>query len=175
MFIAITGTPGTGKTEVCKVLLRKGYKLLNLNKVSNNHKFIVGYDFGRKTNIINIAKLDKFIKTQKSRDLVFLEGHFSHLLSADVVIVLRCHPKELEKRLKKKRYNPEKIRENLEAEALDVITIESAQRHKKVYEIDTTKLKPKQTADAIIKIISGEFKKYEVGNIDWSEEILSWY
>jgi hypothetical protein len=30
-------------------------------------------------------------------------------------------------------------------------------------------------ADAVEEALSGERKKYEPGNVDWSEEVLGWY
>ncbi len=52
----------------------------------------------------------------------------SHLLSdlklpADLAIVLRCNPKELAKRLKKRKYRKTKINENLLSEILDYCLI----------------------------------------------------
>jgi len=67
----------------------------------------------------------------------WIEGHLSHRVDLDYCIVLRTRPEVLEKRLKKRGYSEEKIRENVEAEAMDVILSEAYQRTK-VYEIDTT-------------------------------------
>jgi broad-specificity NMP kinase len=36
-------------------------------------------------------------------------------------------------------------------------------------------MKPSQVARAIDSIIAGERQKYRVGNVDWSEEVLSWF
>ncbi|MCK5559492.1 MAG: toxin, partial [Thermoplasmata archaeon] len=96
------------------------------------------------------------------------------------IIILRCHPKTLETRLKNKGYNPAKIQENLEAEAIDVITIESVELHgnNEVYEIDVTNKNANDVANDVLKIIKSEDSArndYKLGKIDWSEEILEWY
>ena len=45
---------------------------------------------------------------------------------------------ELEMRLKSRGYSEEKIKENIEAEALDVILVEAFEWCKKVFEVNTT-------------------------------------
>lgn len=114
-------------------------------------------------------------KKQNKGKIIIVEGHLAHLLSVDTVIVLRCSPKILGKRLKKKKYNKKKIMENIEAEAVDVITVESLERYKKVYEINTTNINQEKVAEDVESILGGKFKNYKVGNIDWSGEILEWY
>jgi len=39
MIVALTGTPGTGKSSVSKILRRK-YIIMNLNKIIQQHNFI---------------------------------------------------------------------------------------------------------------------------------------
>jgi adenylate kinase len=107
--------------------------------------------------------------------MIFLDGHLSHLLPSDIVIVLRCEPNKLRERLRKKRYSKEKIEENVEAEILDVILIEAVELHKKVFEIDTTNLNADEICNDIVSIIRGHTKRYNVGRIDWSKEILKRY
>jgi adenylate kinase len=102
-------------------------------------------------------------------------GHLSHLVGADLIVVLRCRPSVLEERLKGRRYSQAKVRENMEAEGCDVILIEAMEGSAPVFEIDTTERTPEQVADAIGEILAGEKEKYEPGHIDWSEEVLGWY
>jgi len=173
MIIALTGTPGTGKSYVSSILRKKGYKVLDLNKIVEKHNFILDYDKERRSRVVDIKKLDDYIQKQ-NKNLLIVEGHIAHLLSVDMVIVLRCSPKTLKERLKK-RYPKKKIMENVEAEILDVVTVESLERCKNVYEINTTNITPEKVAENVEKILSGKFKNYKVGNIDWSEEILTWY
>ena len=174
MIVALTGTPGTGKSSVSKILRRK-YIIMNLNKIIQQHNFISGYDRERRCRIADMKKLNGYIKKQNKGKTLIVEGHLAHLLSVDMIIVLRCSPKILGKRLGKKKYPKKKIMENAEAEAVDVITVESLEKHKKVYEIDTTNISKEKVAEKVEEILSGRFKNYEVGNIDWSEEILTWY
>jgi len=175
MIVALTGTPGTGKTSVSEILRKKGYAVIDLNKIVEQHNFISGYDDEKRCRIADMKKLDSYIQKQNKGKILIVEGHLAHLLSVDMILVLRCSPKILEKRLGKKKYNKKKIMENIEAEAVDVITVESLERYKKVYEIDTTNINQEKAAEDVESILGGKFKNYEVGNIDWSEEILEWY
>lgn len=167
MKIAITGTPMVGKTTVAELLSKKtGYKLLKINNLAEKLNAYMGYDEKRQSKILDISKLRKGIEKMKGN--LILDGHISHEFLVDIVIVLRCEPSILEKRLKKKYpYNPFKVRDNVDAEMLGVITSEALTYNKNVYEIDTTNRKPEETVDAILGILKGKTKNYKVGKIDW--------
>jgi len=183
MILAITGTPGTGKTTIAEILENNGFHVVHLGELVVEKKFVDGYDEERDTYIIDVEKLDDYIsKTYGNYEtLIILEGHLSHLLTnVDYIIILRCHPKTLWKRLQSKNWKKEKIRENVEAEILDIILCEAVEKHNedKLFEIDTTSLQPEEAAAIIIKLIESGFKRDEklsIGRIDWSEEILDWW
>ena len=171
MRFAVTGTPGVGKTSSCALV--KGLPVVHVNELVDRLDLASGYDRKRKTKEVDISKLARAVA--KMNGNFILEGHFSHLLRVDVAIVLRCSPKILERRLRKKGWDESKVRENVEAEAVDVILIEALENVPEVCEIDTTKRTPSQVAKGIEKIIAGERQKYRVGNVDWSREVLSWF
>ena len=85
----------------------------------------------------------------------FVEGHLAHLLPCDRVIVLRCRPDALSARLSARGYNKMKIFENAEAEALDVILIETLELHHPghIFEIDTTSRGIPECTDLIEQFI----------------------
>ncbi len=178
MLIAITGTPGTGKTSASKILEKKDYKVIDLNKLALENQFINGKDKKRNSNIVDIDKLNNYFDEFKSEAVVFIDSHLSHFISkADKVIILRCIPKKLKKNLEKKNWKDEKIKENIEAEILDVILSEATEIHdsSNIYEIDTSEKKVSEVADIIIELTEKDFKNiknYNIGKIDWSEEIL---
>lgn len=179
MIISLSGTPGTGKTSVSKLLSDYGFGIVDFNKVAIENNFLVGKDKKRDTLIVDTKKFDKYAKEiYIGEKIVFIEGHLSHLLkSADKVIVLRCHPTKLKKNLEKKGWKENKIKENLEAEILDIILCEALELHKSkdIFEIDTTSKSIKEVFSSIKEIIKNNFKnmkKYNIGKIDWSEEIL---
>ncbi len=165
MKIALTGTPGTGKSTIAD-LVDTGFKVFHVNELIKDG-YNDGMDDEKNCLIADIEKLSAFTKNLKGN--VILEGHVSHLLPVDVIIVLRASPSALRKRLKARKWSEAKVKENVEAEALDIILIESISLHKKVYEIDTTNMTTMQVRDSVLEIINGT-EKYRPGSVDFSEE-----
>ncbi len=155
--IALTGTPGAGKTSVAKELSKKGWVHLELNKLVEKQKLYSGWDKKRKTWIVNEKKLEKFvgnfIKENPEKNIV-VDSHISHILPAKFfseVFVLRCVPAVLKKRLKSKKWSREKIRENVEAEIIGLIEWEAKKKHRKVFVINLRKNSAEATANAILQ------------------------
>lgn len=173
MRIALTGTPGTGKTSVAAELERRGYFVLPLDRFAEEHKFVTGYDEARETKEVDVEALDREIRVPAK--LGFLVSHYAHLLSVNLAIVLRCQPRVLADRLRARGWKDPKVRENVEAEAIDAITQEAVARLPFVYEIDTTSATPEAVADVALEILQGKVAGREPGHLDWSDEVLSWY
>jgi len=174
MKISITGTPCTGKTEVSKLSTKKlDYKSIRINEFAEKLNAFTGYDKKRECKILDMDKLGKEIKKLKGN--VIIEGHTSHLFSVDLVIILRCNPEILKKRLEK-RYpsNPLKVQENLEAEILGVITSEAVMNNEKVYEIDTSDKTMEESVNDILKILEGKIDEFKIGRIDWLGKYSDW-
>ncbi|MGC8686876.1 MAG: adenylate kinase family protein [Thermoplasmata archaeon] len=169
MIICISGTPGTGKTYLSS---RFNSNVINLNDFSKRNGCTKGYDRKRKSEIVNVECLKKKLKNV---DNIILEGHYAHLLKCNIVIILRTSPKILKKRLIERGYDLQKIQENLEAEALGIITQEALKMNENVYEIDTTSLDIDVIMNEIRKILNGEGGDYKAGKIDYMEEILEWF
>ena len=170
MKILVSGTPGTGKTEVSKILADKlKYKLIKINDFAYDHDLIVGQDDKRGCLVVDTDGLAKLI--EKLDGNYVIEGHMAHLLKGDSVFVLRTNPDVLKKRLDERNWLSEKIQENADAETLDVCLKEAVDKNKEVYEIDTTEKKPQETADIILKILKKGKKEMEAanpGSVSWS-------
>jgi len=118
-----------------------------------------------------LSRRIKEIIRQKRGTLIF-EGHYAvHVVppkKVHLTFVLRRDPRELKKILENRGYGPEKIKENLAAEILDVCLYDAVNECgvEKVCEIDITAKKPDEVVEEIISIMKGE-KKCQVGLVDW--------
>lgn len=166
MRIALTGTPGTGKTTLAGLL---PYPVIDINALVK-----AGMNFGidpvrgcldadMDALADHLAKLDR-------DETIILEGHFSHHF-ADWSIVLRLSPSVLGPRLEARGYSAPKIRENLEAEALDVILVEAVELCTRVDEIDTTEKSPEEVAELVTEIVQGRLQ-LPPGQVDWLNDFF---
>ncbi len=181
MIIALTGTPGTGKTSIC-ALLEQHYRIIDLNALIKEEGLHTGKDEQRGSLEADMDALQDRVDelvTDKTATVI-IEGHLSHLLTGiDGHIVLRTRPLVLAQRLENRGYPPQKVQENMEAEALDVILVEAVERYEKVYELETTTTIPEDAAlevhSMIQRLESGDYEQlsgYLPGRFDWSEEVF---
>ena len=164
---ALTGTPGTGKTSVSKLLNEKVISLSNYYEKASEGKTRDGEW------LVDIGKLNQILETSKSN---LFEGNFAHKLdNIDKIIVLRCDPNILKERLEERGYNKEKVMENIEAEAIGLIFSESIDYVGKnnVIQLDTSNTDIGTISRIIEKYMDGKIKVEE--EIDYSERILEWY
>jgi len=144
MIITVSGTPGTGKTTLSKKLSKKlNYKYLDVARLIKINKIAESYDKKRKCYVVDVQKLNKLLteKIKKYPNLI-IDSHLSHHLPkkyVDLCIITKCNIKELEKRLKKKKYSKAKIRENLDCEIFDICLNEAKEAGHKILIISTTK------------------------------------
>ena len=171
MRIAITGTPGVGKTTVSKALGEKlGIKVIDITEAVKEYKLYTEKDEDMDSYVIDFEKLENFInEIEKHEKDVILDGHVSHLLNPDYTIVLRCNPEIVKERLEKRGYKPKKVLENVQAEILDVCLCESKGR---VYEIDTTNRDVEDIVNEIIEAI--KHKKERKGIVNWIEDYFDY-
>jgi adenylate kinase len=152
--IAVTGTPGTGKSTAVEAV-ETDLDVVHLNDVVREEGLTTDHDEERDS---AVADLDAVADYLDGREDVLFESHLAHHFEADRVVVLRCHPETLVDRLRERGEPDAKATENAESEALDVILAEAVDRHGEdaVYEVDTTDRSPAETADAIEAVIAGE-------------------
>jgi adenylate kinase len=156
MIIAISGTPGTGKTETARALADSlGWKLLDLNKLAEERDLYSGYDEARKCRIVDVEGLGRAVEGISGRERnIVLESHYAHEMPCDIVVMLRTNPGELRNRLVSRGgWTTRKIEENVQAEIMEVCKSEAIEMGKKVVEVDTTGKTPAMVAEDIIGII----------------------
>jgi len=144
MVIIVTGSVGTGKTTFAKKLAKKlKHKYVDVNKLIAKKKLSSGYDKKRKCRIVDVKKLNRALidLIKKEKNLV-IDSHLSHYLPkkyVDKCYVTKCSLKDLEKRLKKRKYSKDKIRENLDAEIFDVCFEEAKKKGHNIKVVWTSK------------------------------------
>ena len=154
-------------------LERRGYVVIDLDELARREGLIVGRDEARQTDEIDVDALRRAVRVPAK--IAFLKGHYSHLMDVNLAIVLRCRPSVLRARLEARGWPEAKVRENVEAEAIDVILQEATSRLPFVFEIDTSNTTAAQTAERVLAILHGKREGHEPGSVDWSDEVLSWY
>ncbi len=176
--IVITGTPGVGKSSVAEELSRElKARLISVGDLVVREKLYSGYDEERKTYVADLSKVRERIQElvrQSAEDVVIIEGHYAQLVAPDdveMVVVLRCEPNELERRLRKAGYSDEKVSENVRAEILDVCLCESVERYggSKIFEVNTTGKSPKDVVREVLVALKEGVRR--LGVVDWLGEL----
>ncbi len=162
----MTGTPGTGKTSAVEQLDTE-MEVVHLNDLIKSEDLWNERDDERDS---LVADLDAVAERLADREDLLVESHLAHHLDADKVVVLRCHPEELERRLTERGESEAKAKENAESEALDVILSEAVNAHgvENVYEIETTDCTPGEVADEISAAVAGE-REPSAGEVNYVE------
>ncbi|MDL2261274.1 adenylate kinase family protein [Methanimicrococcus sp. OttesenSCG-928-J09] len=188
--IALTGTPGTGKTEVSKKLESEGYRILHITEFIKEYSIPSERDDERDCDVVDMDALEEavfeyqqkirkeFNQTYYSNNLtlgdvhkspeflpvLIVESHLAHYL-CDLSVVLRTHPNTLKDRLGSRGYSDRKVMENVMAESIDVVLCDCFDYCRRVYEINTTEMSLDETASCLKELIHAlyddELKTYE--------------
>jgi len=127
MIIAISGSVGSGKTSLSKLLSKKlNYEIVHLNDIAKNFKLeeikdIQTFDFDLDKLLIFIEK--KIKEYKKNKKNIILESHFSHFINpklVDYLFIINRDLKDLKKEYINRKYNLQKQKDNLEVEAFNL-------------------------------------------------------
>jgi adenylate kinase len=171
----VGGSPGVGKTEVSELLHKKlGGTLLHVNDIVLNHDLVDLEDEERDTWIVDPKKLNQWLTEwwNPISKWTILETHYVELLTSipvSMICILRCAPKELERRLLKRGWTNAKIAENIQAEILGTCTGSAREMFSSipVIDIDTTHRTPQDIADQILSLLEHPRKMTTTPGIDW--------
>ena len=157
MRIIITGTPGTGKSILAKVL-GKALKHKVLNEKDFCRKKKIG-KIDKKTAelVVPLGRLEKELNKLLYREKnIILEGHLlcEAKLNADIVLLLRTSPDILEERLRRRRYPEAKIQDNVLCEGIDYCKKHALRKYekKRIFEIQNNKSLEEACFNAIIAL-----------------------
>jgi adenylate kinase len=163
VIIGITGTPGTGKTTVSSYF---DIETVDLKQYAEENN--IGSLNSQGELEVDTEELRQNPPQQGDDDLV-VEGHLAHFIDLDYCVVLRCRPDVLRQRLQERDYSKQKIDENVESEALDIILSQAVRNQGKVFEVDTTDKDEKEVVEEVKQGVQEETVSY--GDVDWSEFI----
>jgi len=111
--IGVVGTPGCGKTTFCNQL---GLPSISVQDIAFMNDCL-GEIESDGSSSIDVEKLAKLWQPPQY-ELTLIDGHLAHHLPVDAIIVIRCDPSILQKRLEARGYSEEKITANVEVEML---------------------------------------------------------
>jgi adenylate kinase len=123
----------------------------------------LGRDDERETEVVDLPKLKEKITDaiNATEGHIIVDGHYAYdVVPRNLVshaFLLRRAPWVLKEELRERGYSSEKIRENVEAELLDVPLIEAIEvlGPNRVCEVDTTDRTPEETVNEVLGILEG--------------------
>ncbi|NHV99387.1 MAG: AAA family ATPase [Thaumarchaeota archaeon] len=183
--IVVTGTPGTGKTSLCRYIVNrnKDWIHLDLGRFAAEANAITGYDYSLETGIVDMSILKKALRKHVSNSVeegvrLLIDGHYAAEVSpaeyVNYCLVLRCRPDVLWRRLRSvKGYGEEKARRNVESEITDYCYL-MAKLHfkrKRIVQLDTTGVSVGKTYIRFMECYREGFRcKGDV--VDWVDFLL---
>ena len=168
--LAMSGSPGTGKSTVSSLLEDLGYHIETVESLAEEFECIEEADPHDGARPIDVEKLQKKLQVaweDGPKIQTVVDGHLSHLLGIDCVVILRCRPEELRERLVRRSYSSQKIDENVDWEILGGPWAE-IEDGKPIIEFDTSCERSESIVAAILQWVSDDFKPRSPRNpIDW--------
>lgn len=167
-FVGVTGTPGTGKKTISPLVASiLGMKCQSVEGLAGEYGLVTGEADALEVDTEALSE----VMGRKRLGPLLIYGH----LVADAipvratmkVVVLRCEPSELKKRLAARGYPPQKVRENVEAELIGVVAAEVHSKFgRRTEEFDTTGSLPGSAAQAVARLVLS--KGPSTRGLDWT-------
>ena len=168
--LALTGTPGTGKSTVAQMLSSDGYEVITVESLAEQYGLSGEIDPSDGVRVIDTGALHDVLAPawESSPDgVVVVDGHLSHHLPCDAVAVLRCSPEFIESRLVSRGYSADKVQANYEWELLGGAWNER-EGEAPWCEFDTSHSGVNSVVDSLADWIADGFKPASPGSvIDW--------
>ena len=173
--ILITGIPGVGKSTISSLLKDKlGATHIDISQLVKKNRLYEKIDEKRQSIILDEKKLRRKMLdiVENNPNTLIIDGHSGfYALNPDEithVFVLRRAPWELVNVLSMRGWPFLKIKENIEAEIIDVSLAEALEIYdtSKICEINTTGKSPITIVEMILEVLHHN-KICNYGNIDW--------
>ena len=175
--VGLTGTPGVGKTTVAGLLAKLGHSVHSVRDLALENGCLEAIDRSDDSAPIDVDLLRSKLAWEGCEigddsecQFTFIDGHMSHWLDVDILVVLRLSPEHLSNRLTERGYSAAKILENLEWEILGAVRseIEQTEFAGPILEIDVSDMSANQVAERISNWLSSP--STSLLNLDWLEE-----
>ncbi|AFZ70975.1 putative nucleoside kinase, CMP and AMP kinase [Caldisphaera lagunensis DSM 15908] len=162
-FIFISGTPGTGKSTLAKLISEElNCNYIEVSDFAVKKNLVIPDETGRDTYVIKEDELKEEILKEKGKGLTILVTHYPDVFLDDdrfylntlFLILLRTNPKILMDRLNKKGWDEKKVKENVLAEAFNTIAEDIYDYKDIVIEIDTSNENPNNLLDIVFNKIN---------------------
>ena len=171
--LVVAGVPGTGKTILGTWLARVlGLRFTSISWLVLEYGAWRGYDVERRSFVVDMDRLCRHIPREGFViETHWLQGIVECGVNPEAIILLRCNPLALLKRLRRRGWPPRKVAENVEAELLGVIVTEALQAAESagamLVEVDTSSNPdPVGVAERVGKLLAEELRELKCC-IDW--------
>jgi adenylate kinase len=168
--LALSGTPGTGKSTIAGLLSSHGIRVSKIEELAQQAGALEEVDATDGAHPVDMDILLKSIDKnwqKKPSETQIIDGHLSHNLPVNAVVILRCEPEIIRRRLNERGYPQPKVEANVEWELLGGAWNEKENDIPWV-EFDTSKVGPEVIVANILSWISDGFKPTSPEDvIDW--------
>lgn len=167
MRVALSGSPGTGKTTVAS-LLEGSVTVESVLQLAKVHGAL-GEEEADGARSVDVEALRERVASWP--DPLLVEGHLSHLLGLEAVVVLRCNPTVLRARLEARGYDVAKVQSNVEWEKLGGVLAEllDDERTVPILELDATHTDAEGIAQRVGTWLEDGCPDQGPARIDWLE------
>lgn len=176
--LALCGTPGVGKSTLVEVARQRLPEMVTLDQESlASHYGAIGpiddADGARPIDVDTLADALDAHWDAPPEAPTLVDGHLTHLLPVDAIVVLRCHPEQLDLRLRDRGWSTAKIEANTEHELLggpllDLLSNPALAPAVPWLEIDTSEAQPPAILDVLLDWWRASFAPTSPeSTIDW--------
>jgi adenylate kinase len=168
MSIVITGNPGVGKHTITQLIADKmKLSIIDINKIAKDSNL---FEKNGDTNDVDVEVLEKILESKISENNIIV-GHLAPYVlrknQVKIMIILRRSPYDLIPVYEDRKYDDDKIRDNVGSEILGIITNDAIDKfQEKIFQINVS---GKTVVEMFEKIMSVIINKKGNEAVDWLE------
>ena len=168
MSIVITGNPGVGKHTITQLIADKmKFSIIDINEIAKDSEL---FEKNGDTNDVDVDVLEKILESKISENNIIV-GHLAPYVlrknQVKIMIVLRRSPYDLISVYENRKYDDDKIKDNVGSEILGVIANDAMDKfQEKTFQINVS---VETIVEVFEKIMSVIVNKKENEAVDWLE------